>query len=164
MGLDTYIYRLERRNCYDISTGENIKSIVVDGYEVGYFRKNYCLMEWFNKRLGKEMEDCEYYLFTKKDIEDILEDCRYCLKIINDDNHTTYQDSMRFPKRSVNKIIKKFPQNNWNKKDFVGYDKDFKNPQYKPHEFGYKDYSDIEEIYDIFEKLKEDEYILYNSW
>lgn len=164
MGLDTYIYKVEHRNCFDINTGKNIDSIIVNDYEAGYFRKNYCLMEWFNKRLGKEMEDCEYYLFTKKEVMDILSDCLYCLDIISKDNNTTRQDAMKFPKRTVNKIIKRFPQNNWNKKDFIGYDADFREPQYKPHEFGYKDYSDIEEIFHIFHNLKDEEYILYNSW
>lgn len=68
MGLDIYLEKQIKNKTEKI--------------EVAYWRKANQIREWFNSHLENGVENCEYALVSKEDLEQLLEDCQ---KVLN--NH-----------------------------------------------------------------------------
>lgn len=81
MGLDTYIYKVDSDKAYDMRT-KSVVNTFNETKEIGYFRKNYPLMEWFDKQLGFSMENCQNYIFYKEHLTALLNDCQKAMQLL----------------------------------------------------------------------------------
>lgn len=127
MGLDTNFYYVSQRKIYNPKTKETMVTTSTDS-ECAYFRKNYCLMEWFDKHWGIGVENCEYYLVDKEDIDALLKDCQLAIDLVDDTvkgKEIDYFDDLEELSDDVQKqLVKLFPNNGWrsNKTRFDGHD------------------------------------------
>lgn len=162
MGLDTYIYKSwekEYNTFYDLKTKKRV-SVPREGCEICHFKKNYVFLEWLEKRLGFEVEDCGYYVLYENDVSALLADCELALDLIEDAKH-------QFTDEVIEQIVKIFPQNKWNKTDFSHWDDEKDEPISVPHIIGENDYEKIKEIfYSLTGVIQEyvDKIIVYNSF
>ena len=83
MGLDTNFYYVTQKKVHNPKTKETLFTTSTNN-ECCYFRKNYCLMEWFEKHWGISVENCEYYLVDKEDIDALLKDCQLAIDLVDD--------------------------------------------------------------------------------
>lgn len=151
MGLDTTIYRSVKETCHDTKTGQVVEYYGMNN-KIVYFRKNYCLMEWLEKRWNLTMENCESYLIYPEDILALREDTRKCLQIINGNRGTMYTTKNTIRKDIVNKIKEIFPNNNWNSHDY-NWNVATQKIEPKIHTFNEKDADDIQSINDFVESI-----------
>lgn len=127
MGLDTNFYYVTQKKVHNPKTKETLFTTSTSD-ECAYFRKNYCLMEWFDKHWGISVENCEYYLVDKEDIDALLKDCQLAIDLVDDSlkgKDISYFDSLEELSEDVQKqLVKLFPYNGWryNKKRFDGDD------------------------------------------
>lgn len=127
MGLDTKFYYATQKKVHNPKTKE-VHFTTYTNDECAYFRKNYCLMEWFDKHWGISVDNCEYYLVDKEDIDALLKDCQLAIDLVDDNvegKEIDYFDDLEELSEDVqNQLIKLFPTNGWKygKKRFDGHD------------------------------------------
>ena len=156
--MDTYLYAAEMREVYNAIDKTTINIPVPEG-ERHNFGKNYNLLEWLSRKLGFDIKGYTYYIIHKELINELRNDCA---DIIADFNKLrVLRGEPQITKTFIKKFQKKFPTNNWNKEDFVGWDSDNFRPITKPHEFNLCDYYDIEKIYDVSEFYTDDFYFIF---
>lgn len=126
MGLDTNFYYVTQKKVHNPKTKEVHFTTSTDS-ECAYFRKNYCLMEWFDKHWGISVDNCEYYLVDKEDIDALLKDCQLAIDLVDDSlkgKEIDYFDDLEELSEDVqSQLFKLFPNNGWRfKKRFDGHD------------------------------------------
>lgn len=127
MELDTNFYYVTQKKVHNPKTKETIFTTSTNN-ECGYFRNNYCLMEWFEKHWGISVENHECYLVDKEDIDALLKDCQRAIDIVDDVvrwHVIDCYDSLDELSNDVqNQLAKIFPMNGWRhgKKRFDGHD------------------------------------------
>ena len=127
MGLDTNFYYVTEKKIHKPKTMEILFTTTTNN-KCGYFRKNYCLMEWFEKHWNVSVKNCEYYLVDKEDIDALLKDCQLAIDLVDDSlkgQEIGYFDTLEELSEDVqNQMVKLFPMNGWRhgKKQFDGHD------------------------------------------
>jgi hypothetical protein len=85
-------------------------------------------MEWFDKHWGINVDNCEYYLVDKEDIDALLKDCQLAIDLVDDSlkgKDISYFDALEELSEDVqSQLCKLFPTNGWrySKKRFDGHD------------------------------------------
>lgn len=159
MGLDTNFYYVTQRKVHNPKTKE-VHFTTTTNNECGYFRKNYCLMEWFEKHWGISVENCEYYLVDKEDIDALLKDCQLAIDLVDDairnEPFSIYNDLTTILEKVdedvQNQLAKLFPNNGW---------------RYNHTRFDAHDYSDVKEIVRVLGNIyweNTDKLIFTNWW
>lgn len=159
MGLDTNFYYVTQKKVHNPKTKE-VHFTTTTNNECGYFRKNYCLMEWFEKHWGISVDNCEYYLVDKEDIDALLKDCQLAIDLVDDaimnEPVSIYNDLTTILEKVdedvQNQLKKLFPMNGWRcgKKRFDEHD-----------------YSDVKEIVSVLGNIhweNTDKLIFTNWW
>ena len=143
MGLDQSLYSThEDIEMYDSETKSYVKYLL-RGDEIAYWRKNYPLMEWLEKNLEIELEDCGYYILLPEFIKRLCDESREVL--------TLYHKNARIVSKEVkNTFLKYFPQNNWNKTDTY-YDEKSEKLVTIEHKITDRDMEQLENILDGLE-------------
>ena len=163
MGLDISFYEVKRETFLRFNGKE--EESVSRGSETCYFRKNYVLMEWLERYFNTEIENCQYYIIDRSAIKALIADCELVIDLVRDANKKIKKDTpLVFSQELKDQIKKIFPNNGWNEKDFVGYDEEKKESIYKPHEFDYHDYTEINYTCEQISKLHDEEYIFCADW
>ena len=131
MGLDTNFYYVTEKKIQIPKTKE-VRFMISMNDECCYFRKNYCLMEWFEKHWEISVENCEYYLVDKEDTDALLKDCQRAIGIVDDairnEPVSIYNDLTTILENVgedvQNQLSKLFPMNGWRsgKKRFDEHD------------------------------------------
>lgn len=131
MGLDTNFYYVTQKKVHNPKTKE-VHFTTTTNNECCYFRKNYCLMEWFEKHWKISVENCEYYSVDKEDIDSLLKDCQRAIDIVDDairnEPVSIYNDLTTILENVgedvQNQLLKLFPMNGWRcgKKRFDEHD------------------------------------------
>lgn len=127
MGLDTKFYYITQKKVHNPKTKETLFTTYTND-ECAYFRKNYCLMEWFDKHWGINVDNCEYYLVDKEDIDALLKDCQLAIDLVDDSlkgEEIDYFDTLEELSEDVqSQLCKLFPNNGWrySKERFDGHD------------------------------------------
>lgn len=131
MGLDTNFYYVTQKKVHNPNTKE-VHFMVSRNDECCYFRKNYCLMEWFEKHWKMSVENCEYYSVDKENIDALLKDCQRAIDIVDDairnEPVSIYNDLTTILENVgedvQNQLLKLFPMNGWRrgKKRFDEHD------------------------------------------
>ena len=131
MGLDTNFYYVTEKKIQIPKTKE-IRFTTTTNSECAYFRKNYCLMEWFEKHWGISVDNCAYYLVDKEDIDALLKDCQLTIDLVDDairnEPFSIYNDLTTILEKVdedvQNQLSKLFPMNGWRsgKKRFDEHD------------------------------------------
>ena len=159
MGLDTNFYYVTQKKVHNPKTKETLFTTSTHD-ECGYFRKNYCLMEWFEKHWGISVENCEYYLVDKEDIDALLKDCQLAIDLVDDairnEPVSIYNDLTTILEKVdedvQNQLAKLFPMNGW---------------RYNHTRFDAHDYSDVKEIVRVLGNIyweNTDKLIFTNWW
>lgn len=159
MGLDTNFYYVTQKKVHNPKTKETLFTTSTSD-ECGYFRKNYCLMEWFEKHWGISVENCEYYLVDKEDIDALLKDCQLAIDLVDDairnEPISIYNDLTTILEKVdedvQNQLLKLFPMNGW---------------RYSKKRFDEHDYSEVKEIVRVFGNIhweNIDKLIFTNWW
>ena len=79
MGLDMYLYAHRKVTCPHC--GEVIHG-VSEGEEVAYWRKANQIHKWFSDHCaGGELENCEEYLVTKEQLQELLSTCKKVMAV-----------------------------------------------------------------------------------
>ena len=116
MGLDTYFYSCEDREVVNPKTKEKITYPCSSGFELAYFRKNYCLMEWFAKHWNMEVDNCVDYLVDKDDIDALLEDCKLAIDLVDElcgSKEIEWGEIKEMTDEVEEQLKKLFPMNSW---------------------------------------------------
>lgn len=154
MGLDTNFYYVTEKKIQIPKTKE-IRFTTTTNDECAYFRKNYCLMEWFDKHWNISVENCEYYLVDKEDIDALLKDCQLAIDLVDDSlkgQEIGYFDSLEELSEDVqSQLCKLFPNNGWRhgKKRFDGHD-----------------YNEVKEIVRVLEDIywEDTDKLIFTNW
>ena len=84
-------------------------------------------MEWFDKHWGINVDNCEYYLVDKEDIDALLKDCQLAIDLVDDSlkgkDIDYFADLEELSEDVQSQLCKLFPNNGWRfKKRFDGHD------------------------------------------
>ena len=133
MGLDTNFYYVQENEAVNPKTNEVLNYISAHE-ECAYFRKNYCLIEWFEKHWNRDVVNCIDYIVDKSDIDALIEDCNLAIDLVDDvvkgreiEWHDTLPEITTEVHGQLNNL---FPMNSW---------RDCAN-------FNGKDYNELKEI------------------
>ena len=154
MGLDTNFYYVTEKKIQIPKTKE-IRFTTTTNSECAYFRKNYCLMEWFEKHWGISVENCEYYLVDKEDIDALLKDCQLAIDLVDDavnGREVDFDDSLEEVNDDVQKqLVKLFPYNGW---------------RFGKVKFDGDDYNDVKDIIRQFETTywEDTDKLIFTNW
>ncbi len=169
MGLDTYFYSCEDKEVVNPKTKEKITYPCSSEHELAYFRKNYCLMEWFEKYWGMEVKNCVDYLVDKDDIDALLKDCQLAIDLV--DEACCYKELEHYGEITClsdevqSQLKKLFPMNSWRN----GRRWNYQTQSYDETERKF-DGGDYEELVDIIKRLSNIDWkyikriIFYNWW
>ena len=169
MGLDTYFYGVDKRTIVNPKTKETIEYEVSTDNEIAYFRKNYCLMEWFEKHWQMEVENCVDYLVDKDDIDALLKDCQLAIDLVDEASNCKeleYCDVIEDITPEIEEQLKKlFPMNSWRRgrrwnNQTQSYDETERN-------FDGRDYEELKEIIRSLSDLshwKYNEKMIFHNW
>lgn len=155
MGLDTNFYYVTQKKVVNPKTKETLFTTTRNG-ECSYFRRNYCLMEWFTKHWNIDIKNCEYYLVDKEDIDALLKDCQLAIDLVDDSlkrKEIDYFDDLEELSEDVqSQLFKLFPNNGW---------------RYNHTRFDGRDYNEIKEIVRVLGNIhweNTDKLIFTNWW
>ena len=158
MGLDTNFYYVTEKKVHNPKTKE-VHFTTTPNNECAYFRKNYCLMEWFDKHWGISVDNCEYYLVDKEDIDALLKDCQLAIDLVDDamremnisinDDFTTIFE--KIDENVQNQLVKLFPMNGW---------------RHGKKRFDVEDYSNVKEIVRKLEDIywEDTDKLIFTNW
>lgn len=155
MELDTNFYYVSEKKVHNPKTKETLFTTTRNG-ECSYFRKNYCLMEWFSKHWNIDIENCTDYLVDKDDIIALIKDCQLAIDLVDDavnGRDVDFDDSLEELSEDVqSQLVKLFPYNGW---------------RFGKVKFDGDDYNDVKDIIRQFETTyweNTDKLIFTNWW
>lgn len=169
MGLDTYFYSVDERKIVNPKTRKTITFDCSSDNEIAYFRKNYCLMEWFEKHWDMEVENCVDYFVDKDDIDALIKDCQLAIDLVNDatgKNDYEFTDVIEGIAPDVEEQLKKlFPMNSWRS----GRRWNYQTQSYDLGErkFDGHDYNEVKEIIRALSDLSHWDYndkLIFSNW
>ena len=170
MGLDTYFYGVEKRTMVNPKTKETIEYEGSTDNEIAYFRKNYCLMEWFEKHWQMEVENCVDYIVDKDDIDALLKDCHFAIDLVDEacnyKEHEHCGEITCLSDEVQSRLKKLFPMNSWR----AGRRWNQMSQYYDEYErkFDSRDYDELKEIIRSLSDLSHwkfnDKMIFANWW
>ena len=113
-------------------------------------------MEWFDKHWGISIDNCEYYLVDKEDIDALLKDCQLAIDLVDDSlkgKDIDYCDTLEELSEDVqSQLVKLFPNNGW---------------RYNHTRFDGCDYNEVKEIVRLLGNIyweNTDKLIFTNWW
>lgn len=167
MGLDTYFYSCEDREVVNPKTKEKITYPCSSEHELAYFRKNYCLMEWFEKHWQMEVENCVDYLVDKDDIDALLKDCHLAIDLVNEecDYREVEWGEIKGMTVEVEEQLKKlFPMKSWRRGR--RWNQNTQSYEETERKFDGGDYEELKEIIERLSKIdwKYTKHIIFHNW
>ena len=169
MGLDTYFYTADTYTIVNPRTKEKQEFLCSTHNEIAYFRKNYCLMEWFEKHWDMEVENCVDYIVVKDDIDALIKDCQLAIDLVDEatgKNDYEDMDVIDGISPEIEEQLKKlFPMNSW--RQDMKWNSEKQSYDLVEHKFNGRDYDELKEIIRVLSDLSHWQYsdkIIFHNW